>query len=63
MRDFVTALTKGDVEKALSFCAEEATWAAPEGTFQGKEEMKRYATWMAGTVLDSSYTEAGVGIW
>ena len=62
MHDFVTALTKGDVEKALSFCAEDATWVAPEATFQGKEELKRYATWMTGTVLDSSFTEAGIGI-
>jgi predicted ester cyclase len=62
MRDFVTALTQGEVETALSFCAEDATWVAPEGTFQGTEELKRYAAWMAGTMQDNSFTEAGIGI-
>jgi predicted ester cyclase len=53
---------EGDVEKALSFCAEDATWIAPEGTFQGKEELRRYATWMKSALQDRSFTEEGIGI-
>jgi ketosteroid isomerase-like protein len=61
MRDAVASLCKGDVEKGLSFFAEDATWVTPEGTFQGKEELRRYLTWMAG-VPDLTYTETGIGI-
>ena len=62
MRDFVGAMAKGDVEKALSFLSKDAVWVNPNGTLKGKEEIKRYLTWMAQTMPDSKITETGNGI-
>jgi len=45
MQGFVESLGKRDIEKALSFCAEDAIWITPEGMFNGREELRRYLTW------------------
>ena len=62
IRDYVEALTKRDAEKMLSFCTEDASWIIPEGTFKGKEELKRYLTWLGQTVPDLTVTNSGIGI-
>ena len=62
MRDCFRAMEKGDVEKGLSFWAEEGVWVTPAGTFKGKEELKRYLTWMAESMQDVTITETGNGI-
>ena len=49
MHGFVEALGKRDVEKALSFCTEDAIWVTPEGTFKGREELGRYLEWLSQT--------------
>jgi len=36
MRDFVKTLEKADVEKVLSFLAEDAVWVNPNGTFKAR---------------------------
>jgi len=62
MREFLAALGARDVEKALSFLAEDATWVLPEGAFKGKGEIGRYLRWMTQTTPDFAYSEAGIGI-
>jgi len=62
MRDCFRALEKGDVEKLLSLSAEDGVWVTPAGTFKGKEELKRYFTWMAESMQDVKITETGNGI-
>jgi len=62
MRDCIRAMEKGDVEKGLSFWAEDGVWVTPAGTFKGKEEVKRYLTWMAQSMRDVKITETGIGI-
>lgn len=62
MHDFLNALTERDVEKALSFCTEDAAWVTPQGTFKGKGELKRYVTWLNQTTPDLKITETGIGI-
>jgi len=62
IRAWRAALEKADVEKALSFVAEDAVWVANEGTFKGKEEWKRYLTWMARANRDLKIRDAGIGI-
>ncbi len=62
MRDCFGAMEKGDVEKGLSFWAEDAVWVTPAGTFKGKEEVKRYLRWMAESMQDVKITETGNGI-
>jgi ketosteroid isomerase-like protein len=46
IRGFVESIVKGDVEKALSFLTEDVIWVQPEGTFKGKEEVKRLLSWL-----------------
>ncbi len=62
MRDFVKTLETGDVEKGLSFLTEDAVWVNPDGTFRGKDELRRYLTNMAQTMQDVKVTETGNGI-
>jgi ketosteroid isomerase-like protein len=62
IRGWRAALEKKDMEKALSFVAEDAVWFAVEGTFKGKQEWKRYLTWMATGITDAKFKDAGIGI-
>ena len=62
MRDFVKAMAQGDVEKTVSFFAEDGVWVTPNGTFRGKEELRRSLVGMAQTMRDMSITECGNGI-
>jgi len=39
------AFNKKDLTKMISFFADDAIFIRPEGTFRGKEEIKRYETW------------------
>lgn len=60
MRDFVQAMAKGDVEKALSFFTEDAVGVNPNGTFKGKDELRRYLS--TESMQDMTVTETGNGI-
>lgn len=62
MREFVGMMAKGDVEKALSYFADDATWVTPNGTFRGKEELRHCLTQMAQSMQDMAVTESGNGI-
>jgi len=62
MRDFVETMTKGDVEKTLSFFTEDAVWVEPNGTFKGKDELRSYLSAQAKSMEDRTITEAGNGI-
>jgi ketosteroid isomerase-like protein len=62
MHEFIDALVKKDVEKALSCFADDASFQTDEGTFKGKSEIKRYLTWLANTVSNHKITEAGIGL-
>ena len=61
IRGWREALEKKDVEKALSFVAEGAVWTNDEGTFKGKQEWRRYLTWMA-TIGEGKFKDTGIGI-
>lgn len=62
MRDFRKALESRDVDKILSFFTEDGEWHAPEGSFKGKAELKRYIQWNAKTTPDLKMTEVGAKI-
>jgi len=62
IRDFVEAYAKWDAEKTLSFLTEDAVWVAPEGTFKGKEEIKRLLTWVAQVNRSIKFRDTGIGI-
>jgi ketosteroid isomerase-like protein len=64
IRDFVEAVVKQDMEKVLSFLADDVVWAQPEGTFKGKDEVKRLLDWLPKSFWYSQVKvrDAGVGI-
>lgn len=60
--ELVKALETGDVDKILSLFTDDITHVNPFGTFKGKEEVKRYLKWNAGTFQDLNIYETGTGI-
>lgn len=62
LRDFHEAFVKRDVEKMLSFFAEDAVLVTPAGTFKGKHEVKRYWTWETGVSPTETARFSGIGI-
>jgi ketosteroid isomerase-like protein len=62
IRVYVDALENNDVEKALSFFSDDAVWLTPEGEFKGRDEIKRYLTWITKTIEDLKFEDTGIGI-
>ena len=62
IRDYVDALEKKDVDRALTFFTNDATWTNSEGTFNGTEEIRNYTLWMMKALTDLTFTDDGVGI-
>ena len=64
IRDYVDALEKNEVDRAVSFFADDAVWHAPEGEYKGKEEIKRYVTWLISPerAQDLKLNDTGIGI-
>ena len=62
IRSFVESLEKKDVDKTISFFTDDATWFTTQGVFKGKEEIKRYVTWMSKNLTDLKFSDGGVGI-
>ena len=59
MRDLIKSIETGDVEKTLSLFAEDGVWINPNGTFRGREELKRYMTSSARSMQEVKITETG----
>ena len=51
-----------NVEKALLFLTDDADYVTPEGTFKGKEELRRYLTWGTQTTPNQKVRDIGIGI-
>jgi uncharacterized protein (TIGR02246 family) len=62
MRKFKDAFNKKNLEKTLSFFAEDADWVNPNGVFKGKEEIKKYFKWVFEINSDQKIIESGVKI-
>jgi ketosteroid isomerase-like protein len=62
IRNFLDAHMKLDADGTLSFFAENAVWQTSEGVFKGKEEAKRYLTWMYKVNRQMKYKDAGIGL-
>lgn len=62
VRDFGEAFVKRDVEKMLSFFAEDAVWVSPVGTFKGKEGLRRVLTWDTQVSPTAKSKPSGIGI-
>jgi predicted ester cyclase len=62
VRNFISSMEKKDLETTLSFLTEDAIWVAPDGTFKGRENIRRYLKWEFDIVQDEKVTESGNGI-
>ena len=51
------AFNKSDLTRMISFFADDATFIRPEGTFRGKEEIRRYYTWQFSNYSEQTITE------
>ncbi len=54
------AFNKKDLTSVLSFFVDDAIYARSEGTFRGKDEIKRYYTWMYAGYSEISLREKGI---
>ena len=62
IRDYVDALEKNDMERALSFFTEDAVWYNPKGVYNGTKEIKEYLAWLFRVVSEMKFIHDGVGI-
>jgi len=60
--DFAEAFVKRDVERMLSFFAEDAVWVSPVGTFKGKEGLRRVLTWDTQISPTVKARRSGIGL-
>ena len=60
IRNILEAYNKKDLTSMLSFFADDATYIRSEGTFRGKEEIKRYYTWSYSNYSEVTLTEKGI---
>jgi ketosteroid isomerase-like protein len=62
MRKFRDAVESRDVEKTLAFFTDDAEWQTPEGTFKGKEQLKRYISWNMKMSPEFKMVDSGINI-
>ncbi|NVM47047.1 MAG: nuclear transport factor 2 family protein, partial [Candidatus Lokiarchaeota archaeon] len=62
MQKFKDAYNKKDLEKTLSFFAEDAVFINPNGEFKGKEKIRNYFKWVFEINSDQKIIESGVKI-
>jgi ketosteroid isomerase-like protein len=62
VREFLAALEERDLEKALVFLTDDATWVTPAATYEGRDAVRRYLTWEFETVPLLTITETGAGL-
>jgi ketosteroid isomerase-like protein len=62
VREFLAAFEARDLEKVLSFLAQDATWTTPAGTYRGRGALKRYLAWEFEMVPSLTIAETGVGL-
>jgi len=60
IRNLIDSLEKKDIDRALSLLTDDSTWSIPQGTFRGRDEIKRYLAWLGN--YDIKFTDDGVGI-
>jgi ketosteroid isomerase-like protein len=62
VRGFLMAYEERDLERALAFLVEDASWTTPAGTYRGKDALRRYLTWEFDMVPSLTVTETGAGL-
>ena len=62
MQKFKDAYNEKDLEKTLSFFAEDAVFINPNGEFKGKEKIRNYFKWVFEIDSDPKIIESGIKI-
>jgi hypothetical protein len=62
VREYLAAFETRDVEKTLSFFAEDATWVTPAGNFEGQAALRRYLNAETQMVPSVKIIETGIGL-
>lgn len=62
MRNWVSAMSKFDLETAFSYCTDDIEWISPNGHYKGKDGMEHYINWLKDNVKDFKVEESGLGI-
>jgi len=62
MREFVKTMEDGDVGKTLAYFTEDGVWINPNGTFKGKDELRRCTAAMYDQIKNIKVKECGLGI-
>jgi steroid delta-isomerase-like uncharacterized protein len=57
IQNILEAFNKKDLTRMLSFFADDLIFVRPEGTFKGKEEIKRFYTWMYSNYSEIRFAE------
>jgi len=57
IHNILEAFNKKDLTRMISFFADDAIFIRPEGTFRGKEEIKRYEAWQLSNYSELTLTE------
>jgi ketosteroid isomerase-like protein len=60
--DFAEAFVNRDVERMLSFFAEDAVWVSPVGTFKGKDGLRPVLTWDTQISPTVKARRSGIGL-
>jgi len=60
IRDILEAFNRKDLSTMFSFYADDVTYIRSEGTFKGKEEVKRYYTWVFSNWSDIKLIEKDI---
>jgi ketosteroid isomerase-like protein len=62
VREFLAAYQGRNMEKALAYLTDDATWVTPAAQYEGKDEVRRYLAWEFDTVPSLTITEAEAGL-
>lgn len=62
VREFLAAFEKRDMEKALAYLTDDATWVTPAAKYEGKDVVRRYLAWEFETVPSLTINETGAGL-
>ena len=62
VREFLAEYEKRNMEKALAYLTDTASWVTPVAKYEGKDEVRRYLAWEFETVPSLTINETGAGL-
>ena len=62
VREFLAEYEKRNMEKALAYLTDTASWVTPVAKYEGKDEVRRCLAWEFETVPSLTINETGAGL-